>query len=284
MSNYNIVRPENFKIDELKKPIVSVIIPTYNSALTIERCINSVKEQTYNRYEILVIDNHSSDDTTNIAQRLGVNVIKYFGKRTSARNYGAKNAAGEYLFNIDSDMELTPYVIKECADKCENENVDALIIPEISIGEGYLTKCRALEKRILIGEINYEAARFLRKKVFEDIKGYDESLEAGEDFDIHYRIEDKGYSISRINSFIKHNEGKLTMGKIITKSKYYGKTVKFFTKKHKIKIKNQRSVPSLYIKKWNILVKNPILIPGLFFIKIVEFTLTGRQIRFGLNK
>lgn len=281
--NFTNIEYKNSKLNKSEKPLVSVIIPTYNSALTIERCINSLKEQTYSQYEILVIDNHSQDDTIHIAQRLGASTFNYLGGRTSSRNYGVKNASGEYLFNIDSDMELTPYVMKECVGKCENENVDALVVPEISVGEGYLTKCRALEKRILIGETNYEAARFLRKNVFEDIKGYDESLEAGEDFDLHYRIEDKGYSISRINSFIKHHEGKLTIKKIITKNKYYGKTILVYAKKHKIRIRNQGSLPRVYLRKWKTLITNPILIPGLFFMKFCEFMLMGWRVRFGSN-
>ena len=286
-NNFTIARSGQFKNSELKKfeeTLVSVIIPTYNSALTIEQCINSLKEQTYDLYEILVVDNYSSDDTIHIAQRLGASTLKYRGGRTSARNYGAKKAAGKYLFNIDSDMELTSYVIEECVDKCENEGADVLIVPEISIGEGYLTKCKALEKQMLIGESSYEAARFLRKNIFDSINGYDESLECGEDFDIHYRLEEGGYYLSRINALIKHNERKLTVKILIEKNKYYSKTISSYAKKHKNRLNNQISVPQLYFKKLDILVKNPVLIPGLLFIKLIEFILIGLYARLELIK
>ncbi len=272
------------QIDESFNPLVSVIIPTYNSQLTIERCIQSVKNQTYSHCEIIVVDNCSSDDTSFKSQKLGASVFSYQSMRSPARNYGAKKAKGKYLFHIDSDMELTCLLIEKCVKKCESKGLDALIVPEISVGNGYLTRCRALEKQLLIGENGYESARFIRKEVFNVIGGYDESLESGEDFDIHYRIEERGYIISRIDDLIKHHEGELTFKRIISKSKYYGKTVDCYVNKNKERLKNQMSLPQLYIKKLPTLTKNFQLVPGLFLIKFIEFIFVGWRARKELLK
>lgn len=261
-------------------PLVSVIIPTFNSVHTIETCIKSINQQTYDKLEILIVDNKSSDGTFQKASELNAKVIEFEGKRAAARNFGVKRSSGKYIFHIDSDMELTPTIIEDSIIECEEQNVDAIIVPELSIGEGYWSKCRGLEKKLLLGVEGYESARFMRKEIFENIGGYDTGLEAGEDYDIHHRILDAGYIVSRVESFIKHHEGTLTFSKIISKSKYYGKTVEAYAKKHRSKIKNQLSVPLLYLKKWKILVKNPIFVPGLVIIHFLEFLLMGRQVRF----
>ena len=60
-----------------KPPLVSVLIPAYNASKTIERTINSVLNQTYLNYEILVVDDCSTDDTADIIKKLFLNKIKF---------------------------------------------------------------------------------------------------------------------------------------------------------------------------------------------------------------
>ncbi|GAG99965.1 unnamed protein product, partial [marine sediment metagenome] len=132
---------------------------------------------------------------------------------------------------------------------------------------------------ILIGEPGYESARFMRKYAYESIEGYDENLEAGEDYDIHHRLHKSGFIISRINSFINHHEGKLTLNKITSKYRQYGKTVHSYALKHKNLIKKQASVPQIYIKNYILLFRNISLLPGLIIMHIISFTLMGRHSR-----
>ena len=113
--------------------LVSVIIPTRNSADTIEMCLKSIKNQTYPNIEIIVVDNYSKDETADIAGKYA-QVLQKDSERNAARNYGARNAKGDYLVHIDSDMELTSTVIEECVLKA-SEGIGAIIIPVISVGE-----------------------------------------------------------------------------------------------------------------------------------------------------
>ena len=93
-----------------KIPLVSVLIPAYNASKTIERAINSVLNQTYLNYEILVIDDCSTDDTADIIKKFFLKKIKFIQNKknigeANSRNTLIKNAKGEFLAWLDSDDE-----------------------------------------------------------------------------------------------------------------------------------------------------------------------------------
>ncbi|MBR1801888.1 glycosyltransferase family 2 protein [Candidatus Saccharibacteria bacterium] len=98
-------------------PKVSIIIPTFNAEDTLERCINSVLEQTYNNLEIIIINDGSTDKTAEIGKKLAKKntQIKYIFQEnrgvSSARNNGIKKASGEYIFFLDSDDTIDVGVI-----------------------------------------------------------------------------------------------------------------------------------------------------------------------------
>lgn len=87
--------------------MISVIIPAYNAAGTIRRCIQSVLEQTYTEWEMIIVDDGSKDDTLGICQSYDDSRIRVLHKEnggvSSARNMGLKFAQGDYIAFIDSD-------------------------------------------------------------------------------------------------------------------------------------------------------------------------------------
>jgi len=92
-------------VEKLKTtPLVSIIIPTFNSQKTIKQCLESVVKQTYKRIEILVVDRYSTDDTVKIARQFKAKVFLLKCERSEAKNYAARKAKGEFLLFIDSDM------------------------------------------------------------------------------------------------------------------------------------------------------------------------------------
>src|ERR1022692_5165255 len=97
--------------------LVSVIVPTKNSAVTLEACLKSIKEQIYYPIELIVVDNHSSDATREIARQFTDKVFVKGPERSAQRNYGAASASGRYLLMVDSDMELDRKVVKACSDE-----------------------------------------------------------------------------------------------------------------------------------------------------------------------
>ena len=251
-------------------PLVSVIVPTNNSEATIGTCLRSVKTQVYSKIEMIVVDNYSRDRTREIARKYSRVYVKG-PERSSQRNFGSKHVCGDYLFFIDSDMELTPKVVEDCVKKALMKKVDAIIVPEVSVGVGFWAKCKALEKSCYVGDESIEAARFFKKSEFLEVGGYDEELVGTEDWDLNQRISKAGYRIGRINTFIKHHEGRLSLRETILKKHYYGKTLGRYRKKHPKEAKQQlRFIRQSFVKNWRKLAGDPIHALGMFFMKMCE--------------
>lgn len=254
---------------------VSIIIPTKNSETTLGICLKSIVVQTYNSIDVLIVDSYSTDKTRELAKQFSVNVIKRGVGRSAARNVGANNTKGDFILFLDSDMELTSGVVEECINKVK-KGYDAIIIPEISVGEGFWAKCKALEKVCYVGDELIEASRFFTREVFETVAGYDSELEAGEDWDLNTRVRKAGYVIGRISSYIKHHEGQLSLWKTMMKKYYYGKTLEKYTRKHPIEAKQQlKLLRPAFLKRWKILVRDPKYMVGMLFMKTCELGATG---------
>lgn len=106
---------------------VSIIIPTFNNADTIEATVLSAADQTYSNLEILVIDNGSTDSTCQIIDRLNnsdkrIILLHSDNGRSIARNTGIRFATGEYLQFLDSDDLLLPDKIKKAVFFLDNHS------------------------------------------------------------------------------------------------------------------------------------------------------------------
>ena len=103
----------------------SVVIPSYNGLFFLKKSINSVLSQTYKMFEIIVIDNNSSDGSQNYIKSLKNNKIRListnnFGSIGKSRNIGIENARGDWISFLDSDdywhpdkLNVTEKIIKE---------------------------------------------------------------------------------------------------------------------------------------------------------------------------
>lgn len=257
------------------KPLVSVIVPTKNSEGTIEKCLESIKNQTHPDIEIIVVDSFSGDKTKNIAEDYGATIIEIDAKRSRARNVGAEKARGKLILFLDSDMELDSFVIEECVMKIK-EGYDGVIIPEISVGEGFWAKCKALEKACYVGDDTIEATRFFVRNFFESVGGYSVGLEAGEDWDLNQRISEAGYRVGRIYAFIRHHEGRLSLRQTMLKKHHYGKTLELYRIKHPKEARQQlKLIRPAFVKNWRKLAEDPIHALGMLFMKTCEFVASG---------
>ncbi|MCC6370403.1 MAG: glycosyltransferase family 2 protein [Bacteroidia bacterium] len=92
--------------------LFSVIIPTYNRAGLIKNTLQSLVSQTFGDYEVIVVDDGSTDNTKEVVAQMNSSKIKYFHKaneeRAVARNFGADKAIGDYLIFLDSDDTMEP--------------------------------------------------------------------------------------------------------------------------------------------------------------------------------
>lgn len=103
--------------------LFSIIIPTYNRASFIEKTIRSVLGQTYRNFEIIIVDDGSTDNTGEIIKNIGNEKIRYFkienSERGFARNFGVKHALGNYVTFLDSDDILLPDHFSNAAENIE---------------------------------------------------------------------------------------------------------------------------------------------------------------------
>jgi glycosyltransferase involved in cell wall biosynthesis len=267
-----------------RSALVSVVIPTRNSARTLEACLRSLQAQTHSPIELIVVDNHSGDDTIGIANRLADRVDVYGPERTAQRNRGARIATGEYLLFVDSDMRLEPDVVLGCLVAIGRSDSPAVIIPEISFGEGYWAQCRALERSCYVGEDSIEAARFLTRSAFFAAGGYDEELVAGEDWDLSTRVA-AGRRLPRARSRISHDEGRLRFSHQLAKKWYYGKSLHLYLRKHPRAWGRANIVfRPVYFRNWRRLVRHPLLTLGMFALKSCEFAVVSAGMLAGLRR
>lgn len=119
-------------------PLVSVIVPAYNSDKTLGKCVESVVQQVYKQLDIIVVNDGSTDGTELLCKRLKLDIpnFRYISKKNEglgkARNSGMKIAKGDYILFLDSD----DYLSKNCI----SDLMEIVILKscEIAVGGGYL--------------------------------------------------------------------------------------------------------------------------------------------------
>ena len=127
-----------------KNPTVSVIIPTYNRAHLVDRAIQSVLNQTYKDFELIIVDDGSTDNTEDIIKEFQkkderIKYIRHEENRggSAARNTGIKAAKGEYIAFLDSDDEWLPIKLGRQISEFTNKSKIALVYTgRIIIEEG----------------------------------------------------------------------------------------------------------------------------------------------------
>ena len=255
------------------KIYVSCIITTKNEREVIGALLSSIKTQSYKNFEIVLVDNDSTDETVKIAKTFGAKIFTYGPERSAQRNFGVKKAKGKYALILDADMVLTKNALADCVEKFEKDDgLGALVIPEKSFGEGFWTKCRAFEREFYVGEPSIEAARCFRKDIFLKFGGYDENITGPEDYDLPLRIKKAGNKIGRIKSYILHNERRFSPIKSAKKKFYYAAHAQVYLRKHPEMAIKQGSLlfRPVFLKKWKKFVNHPILGMGMFVVKGVE--------------
>lgn len=176
--------------------VVSVIIPSHNSAPTIERCVESVLRTGYAPLEVIVVDDVSTDGSAAIVERLArahpdlVRLIRQpvNGGPARARNAGARVARGEYYFFLDSDTEMLPNALRHFVDAMIGADAVVGVYDAVPLNAGAVPLYKALLNNYFFsrkGATPYEvfdASRAgLRARVFHAAGGFSEALHWGMD-------------------------------------------------------------------------------------------------------
>jgi len=113
--------------------LVSVIVPTYNRAKSIIKCLSSIVNQTYNNLELIIIDDGSADNSEEIINNFiesykGEKKIYYYRQENQgasiARNYGFSKSKGDFIVFFDSDDEMLPFRIEYQIKAIEQKNAN----------------------------------------------------------------------------------------------------------------------------------------------------------------
>ncbi len=108
----------------MDKPLISIIVPVYNGEESVKNCIDSIRNQTYENIEIIIVNDGSTDDTERICKRLCLKddriiLINQDNKGASdARNTGIDNSKGEYIQFVDSDDYIESNMVQSLIERC----------------------------------------------------------------------------------------------------------------------------------------------------------------------
>jgi len=266
---YNIFKMKN-------NPLISVIVPTKNSAKFLNTCLNSVKKQSYKNIEIIVVDNNSTDNTKEIAKKMGAVVYNKGPERSAQVNFGVSKAKGLYIYKIDSDFILEKNVIKQCVDKVLS-GVNAVVVhntPDESIS--WIARIRKFEVDMYKNDLTHASARFISKKIFKEINGFNPLITAGEDYDFQNKINNAGYKTEFIEAEAIHLGEPTHFWPHMKKYYIYGKDFVNFTQNNKKDSKKQLSFfRPVYLKNWKKFVTHPIISLEFIFYNFCKYCFGG---------
>jgi glycosyltransferase involved in cell wall biosynthesis len=230
------------RINFSSQSLVSVIIPTYNSEKTLRNCLGSLKKQTYKNIEVIVVDRFSTDRTAELARRYGANVLLSESHRAPARNLGLLHAKGEYVLFLDSDMELSDDVVRQCVELNRTDpKIAGTVIPERSIGSSFWVKVRDFERGFYSGT-RIESPRFFCKCLADQAGGYDQELIFYEESTLAQKIERLGYCTKRrTNAQIFHHEDDFSLIRWLARKYTYGQTLSTYKRRYRVYAQEQTS-------------------------------------------
>ncbi len=209
---------------------ISVVIPAFNEEKRIGLCLKSIQNQSVAPFEIIVVDNNSTDNTAKIAKEMGAKVIFEKNQGISfARNAGFNNAKGEIIARTDADTIVPSNWIEVINQHFEKDDkLDALSGPAV-FGLNVLTPLvRFLvfeaNKRIFGHDTLYGPNLAIRKSTWERIKNYlcmdDEKVHEVYDISIHIGksgkiVFDKSLKVRTSARRLRHNPSTLLVDYLV---------------------------------------------------------------------
>ena len=270
----------------MKKPKLSVVIPTKNEEANIATCIRAF-DAVRARVEIVVVDNFSSDRTREIASDLGARIFTQGPERCAQRNRGWREATGDVILFVDADMILPRATIDEILSTYSPASPSpppqplnlstsqphnlSLYIPEHRVGHGLRLRARNFERSFYDGTC-IDGLRVIPRVWLEKVGGYDENLVACEDWDLDRRLLAAGTPTAVTKSPLLHNEANQGLSRLLAKKAYYAKSVDAYRRKWRNDAICRRQLGLSYRffgvfvenGKWRRLLRHPILTAALY--------------------
>ncbi len=185
--------------------MISIVIPIYNQADHLPNLLNSLERQTYDNYEIIVVNDGSTDGIIAVMEkfkRIFGNKLNYLEQKKQgsniARNNGAKLAKGEYLIFCDADIEMTPIMLAEMLNALKNNPQASFCYASFIWGKKkFILWPYDAEKLKIMPYINI--ASLIRREHFP---GFDETLKRFQDWDLWLTMLEQGHSGVWLNQIL----------------------------------------------------------------------------------
>ncbi|MFC6099386.1 glycosyltransferase family 2 protein [Olivibacter domesticus] len=190
--------------------MISVVIPCFNCEKFVMRAINSVEKQVFTDWEIIAVNNNSTDNTRAVLEQ----VEKQWPHRfklldelkkgaPAARNTGLKHARGEWIQFLDADDELLPSKFQDQIDIIRNQDVDVIVSEAIVfkwVHGKTLESTRKVYKSdfwsgLILSLLGITSTNLWRKDMLEDIGGWNEAMSSSQEYDLLFRMMKKGAKV-----------------------------------------------------------------------------------------
>lgn len=175
--------------------MISIVIPTYNRAHLISRAIESVRSQHFTEWQLIVVDDGSTDNTAEVVRPfLNDSRIRYIRKENSGaahtRNVGVQAATTEWITFLDSDDEALPEWLGKFADRIGKgaEIVSCGLQKYDASGKLIETIIPKQNRKLVGGQFTNGGVYILRKSLFEAVGAFDPDLKAGQHTELYFRI------------------------------------------------------------------------------------------------
>ena len=206
--------------------MLSIIIPTLNEENNLKKLLESIKDQSFNKYEIIVADAGSKDDTKKIAKEYGCKIVKG-GSPAKGRNAGAKAARKKTLLFLDADVVLKNNTLKKVLKEFKRKKLKIATFFLLPSGKKKTPKFLFTFfyniPIFLLERVLPHAAMgiLVDKKLFDRLGGFDEKITLAEDHDLARRAEKLGkYGIIKSSNIYVSDRRFKKEGWLKTYSKY----------------------------------------------------------------
>jgi glycosyltransferase involved in cell wall biosynthesis len=187
------------------KPIVSIVLPTYNRGKLIERPINSILKQTFENWELIIVDDGSDDDTYSIVNKylMKNEKIRYL-KQTNRKpplafNTGIQASIGEYITFIGSDDEYKSNHLEIRLNYFnEDKSLDFIHGGLEVIGRPFVKDKNDLSREIAISECVAGGTFIGKREIFLSLGGF-QDLKYSDDSDFYERLLKTDYKIKKVD-------------------------------------------------------------------------------------
>ncbi len=189
------------------KPLISVVIPTYNRPDFLKKAIKTVLNQTYRNLEILIIDDASTVNNQKNINNFDDNRIIYFKNKTRrgapySRNVGIKNAKGRFIAFLDDDDEWMPRKLEEQLKAFDDPAVGLAVCYSFDkrFGRERISKPpKSITYKDLLKSFNLSSTSsyLIRGELFDEIGYFDLGLPSAQEYDLALRIS-KNYAVKTV--------------------------------------------------------------------------------------